>query len=538
MTPPQDCPIPSVETAPAPARISWKLWAVAGIILAAGLLFRVVGLDHVPGLHGDEAWFGAQAVDTLEGRTHLWKTPNGNPVTPFHFGFLLLLHWLHPEPATWLLRVPALAAGLLLVGLAFPLLRRRLGDRAAFLATLILAVLPVTIGCCRLGWDPSQSCLAVLVCVALALGGRPFWTAVAFLAALVVHPTNIFVAPVLAGIFSAQGAGYLARRTPEARRRILTWVAALGAAAVVVAAALLPQIGPAWLRVPWKEMGRRALDARGAFDFIVLYGRLLSGATAYQSTSGPLSPLALLLHDVLFWAIALPLAAVGGRRLIREKRWVEVGLAGGLLAALVVFYLVAGLYGLETETHRYGLFAVVPSVLVAAACLRRLEGFGRIGHRVAPAVLVLAGVLLLSFYTHYFLAFERTGGLGHGAYRTGPVDPKAGAWEIIRTAKSGDRATLIAESWWVYWPLRYLSSREKTVRLCQWVDAPKLTYARGERLFVVGFADSYGIARKRFDDPSMARAVITRWAVPDYGKREAILIWEVVPPRAAVGAGP
>ena len=103
------------------------------------------------------------------------------------------------------LRATAVASGLLALLVNFWLCSRVFGRKIAVVSTVVLAVLPINVAYSRLAWDASQSLLMTLPCIYL-----PLWaivdarlrmrcsmaTLAALALAIVVHPTNLFVAPI------------------------------------------------------------------------------------------------------------------------------------------------------------------------------------------------------------------------------------------------------------------------------------------------------------------------------------------------------
>ena len=123
----------------------------------------------------------------------------------FFFLPLVALHTVLP-PSFALLRCVSLVSGLLALAVNWGLCRRTFGARTAMISTLLLAVLPIDIAYSRFAWDASQSLLATVLVMYLPLvwfhkqrGPRslPLAAIVAFVAAVLVHPTNVFAAPLL-----------------------------------------------------------------------------------------------------------------------------------------------------------------------------------------------------------------------------------------------------------------------------------------------------------------------------------------------------
>src|SRR6188472_146716 len=204
--------------------------AIVAVLLGTAIWFRLLRLASVPGLSGDEGWWGVQALAWLAGRPYEPRTTSGNPIDLF---FL----------------VP-------------------------------VALLPTAIAHSRICQDPSQSVFWSGLVVYLALlgvkerdaAGR--WLAAAivlFPVALWTHPTNVFVAPFLLLPIVAP----LAARMPASRRaRIgvaVATAAALAAGLIVawLAFGIAPRAYPS-LDKPWLALAAgRLVDAGQWLEFAV-----------------------------------------------------------------------------------------------------------------------------------------------------------------------------------------------------------------------------------------------------------------------------
>jgi hypothetical protein len=91
-----------------------------------------------------------------------------------------------------------------------------------------------------------------------------------------------------------------------------------------------------------------------------------------------------------------------------------------------------------------------------------IEGIRRTRWGVAAFIAAAWTALsVFTFITGYAIPFVRDGGAGHVTYRTGPIEPKKAAFDFIRSElPPEDTAAVLADSWWVYWPLRYLAAEE------------------------------------------------------------------------------
>ena len=194
---------PSLTETAVRRRFDWlRLLLVVNVlaILAVAIALRGWRLGNIPGLNGDEAWSGVQAMRLIGGQSISLRTPTGNPVNPFYLGPLALLH-LFLTPSITVLRIPALVSGLAVLAVNFFLCRRVFGSTVAGVSTLLLAVLPLNIAYSRFAWDASQTVLATTLVLYLGLqlvprgdGSRRSLLPplLVYAAAVWIHPTNVF----------------------------------------------------------------------------------------------------------------------------------------------------------------------------------------------------------------------------------------------------------------------------------------------------------------------------------------------------------
>jgi hypothetical protein len=509
-----------------------------GLVIVA-VWFRCRCLSNVPGVNGDEAWYGVQAVETIRHGSSWVRTPTGNPVNPFFLGPLVLLHAWFP-PSVVLLRSVAVASGLgaLLVNW---LLCRWVFDRAtAAVSTVLLAVWPVSIVYSRFAWDASQSLLATLPVVYLSLATLRFperrWmlvpaTLVAIGVAVWVHPTNLF-----AGATGVATLGLWQRRARGVRIAPMRNRRKLAGAGLVLAVVLAGIGGVSWAfagETAGRWLGRAGgledLTRRGGLWHVpALVARLHTGQTVYRYVPGSESWLTWSgaegtrqwgVDVVLFWA-ALGAAGViawrsgvGGRSQEsggrgqegREPRHCVAGAAEralltGWALTLVAFLLVAGPSAMLPGWERYALCLIAPTtLLLARGAVLAFRAAGLWGQWALAAGPLLGFVLLADFQVHYFGFFRETGGRAHATFHTGPVEPKEAAvnWIAAQRPPAGDRAKptwIITTEWWNYWPLRYLAADQPGLRVLTWEEAEALggfrTALDEGRIFLVEFAGS------------------------------------------------
>ena len=460
-----------------PLFLFFKLQLVA--LLVCAIFFRFWHLSNIPGINGDEAYTAYKAVRLFHGELafsseHVATNADSVPNT-FYIGPLALLHAVF-APSVVLMRIVAVASGLLALGANFLLCRRAFDLRTASVSSMVLAVLPVNIAYSRFGWEPSQSLLitvlALYCCLLLVKeeNNSLRWLAlgcVALASAYVVHATNVFIAPFLAVAVAV-------RWWPEWKaslRRGASWKAK---AALVLGIISLGGVVLLVLSQPAVQQKVKWHSAGEILPFLTNFERFFSGITTYRYIAGssfwPLhnriaSVPDLHLRDVAVLLLGAMFLIFIGRSIKRHGETEDRALAIGWIASLVVFFFVAGPEALDAGNQRYGLALVAPAALLAS---RGIVVAFRQNNRLLPAVggslSVLGWVVLGGFYLNYFQFFRETGGQSHLAFRTGSIEPKEAALRSIRQSRQeGTRDFVIAPDWWSYWPLRYLSSQDQSI---------------------------------------------------------------------------
>lgn len=438
----------------------WRTFMLANClaIVATGVVLRAWRLDHVPGVNGDEAWMGVQALRFLDGDPVAWFTPTGNLVNVFHLLPQIALHALLPASVT-VLRLTVLFSGILALVVNYILCRRAFGRRLATISTVILAVLPVNIAYSRFAWDASQSLLFTLpvvygslIAVRTEKVGR--WlalAAVAQLAALVVHPTNIFVAPVLMVATITVIWGPLTKWLRSGSTAWRWCTVSLTSAGIAISTGLLLKN---WLLLA----GQRLVDPVQMSQFVRNYVDFFSGNTVYQfivGTQRDASALDTTLYRLAGWFV-MGCIAVGIYRRLRHARWRHWTLFSGVVAMTFGLYLVAGPLAIAPTSERYGICLIAATAIVAAL---GISWWIRPSRRFAAvAWLAVAWAMLVAFYTNYSNVFLVTGGEAHRAFRTAMVEPKLAALlEIRRQSSHSSPVCIVANQWWSYWPASYFT---------------------------------------------------------------------------------
>jgi hypothetical protein len=523
------------------------LWInVAGLLLVA-VWFRCRALGNIPGINGDEAWYGVKALLLLGGDELCLQTPTGNPINPFFFGPMVALHALfHPSAAV--LRAVAVGSGLVALALNWWLCRRTFDRRIAAISTLVLAVLPINIAYSRFAWDASQTLAFTLPIWYLCLAAVRFpqrrgqlilAAVVVQLAAVIVHPTNIFAGAAIAVALIAPLRWHdlrkVGRRTLSSRPALVGLaLATLAAVALVVHWANTPMPGQIAARVGnFKQLTHSHMST----PFWIHYPQLITGGTIYGYVAGSCSWLRWPSTDgVGGWGldVALFWAAVAAAVVLLWQSWKHHGrnedrvLIFGWALGLLGFLVVAGPPALLPGYERYAMCLIAPTVLLLSrGAVLWWEQSSRKAQWGLLAVSLAGWFLLADYQVHYFESIHRTGGLAHRTFRTADVEPKQAALATILKQRRNGTTWIVTSEHWNYWPLRYLSMADEDVRVVrpEEVEAsPQFERALREgRVWFVEFSGTEALDRAQ---AALAGRKVRRWWFEDYGGRAVLCALE------------
>ena len=207
-------------------------------ILVVAFALRLPGDAHPPGLYRDEAFYGLDAVATLEEGPRLWYPANNGREPLFIWLVAAFVGVLGQTPAA--VRFPAGLSGVLMVAGVYALTARLAGRRAALVAAALAAVVPWAVLSARTGFRASLLPAALVVAAAAtaraAATGRGRHAAIAgLLGGLTLYT---YAAARLAPLVAL--AAWLAWRPAPPRRRRVTaaWLAAAALVALPMAVAL------------------------------------------------------------------------------------------------------------------------------------------------------------------------------------------------------------------------------------------------------------------------------------------------------------
>lgn len=481
------------------SKISTPLILVCATLIAAGIFWRARQLDLVPGVNGDEAWYGVQAQRFLDEYLYGkmlpaaervdFRTPTGNIWNPFLMIPRLVLD-ATLAPSVWSLRLPALISGILALLVNWWLCRRAINLTTAWLTTALLAVLPIAVIYSHLGWDACQSILFCLPLVYLPwIRQHEGWSAARFavyyalalIAALLVHPTNIFLLPLNAVLLWTRISA-AAETECSLRSRALFAVAALAGA-----------LGLGITRGAW-----RGIELSNLFSAVIQWSGdlvgLFHGATVYGSISLPAEELPparswLLLLSIPSIALLIWTRYRGGIPFLSHRMHHSTGqyavLFDGTCLALLCFLGVAGPAALQPGYERYGLWLVAPVTLLIVLAYSIFASRSRTA-RIAVTILAMTQVMLLlaGYWQYYQRRFDGPAAeqrLAHWTYRADSCANWAEIEQVMfqsldQTTRERPRFILIdptdPQRWWFEWKWRYLSHNSRVGFEYQWLVLP------------------------------------------------------------------
>jgi hypothetical protein len=446
-------------------------WLAGGsivLLLAVSLWFRISSLEGLPDVDGDETWHAIPLMAMQRGDPATVVTMHGLPLSPFHAAleFPLLLAF---GPALWVVRVPTVLTGILAVILTYVLGSRMFDRTTALIASVLLAVLPVTIIYSRTGYESSHAPLYTLLLIYFADQRKIAIVILLLACAYFVHPMTIFILPVLLAVLLARSlagpSGDLARE----RRLLLARMAAI--TSVVLALGLYTLRRPVTHNMSTVfQVGVHGPHAW--WHFWALFGRLFL-ATGRQPRPW---------HDWSFWVLFLGVLVLGTIRLVRARQWDRMALVVGTALSATALFLVGGSNIIQPGMTRYGLFLVTPTALAFACLAKGLLAAPAEGRRVLVGRLQVAGLLAVAWVLLFSFRMEAVtlnrvveGSPDPGAdsiwsFGSGEKNDCERTLSLIRRdiRRSGAGAiprVVLADDWGTWSLMRYLATPDKAIEI-------------------------------------------------------------------------
>jgi 4-amino-4-deoxy-L-arabinose transferase-like glycosyltransferase len=427
------------------------------IVVVFALWLRISSLGALPVHNGDESYEGIELVHLLKGQHVNLFTANGNLLSPI-FLMMQAPFQLFFKPSLWVLRAPAVIAGLLAVIATYGLGRSVFGKTQAMTSAMILLCLPAAILCSRMGHEYCLIPLVGVIVIVLAYRGQ-FARLIVFvaLACVLVHPINLMV---------------LAWTLPLAFLRV---VGSRGSGArfrydhAILLGVLLVLFGIVGYWLFQRPVVRELLMKRTDLD----WGRFIQGLMKYLLYDYLAPHSVALMHAAVLMVVFVVLGAIGVHRQIFDRDRKALSFLAGLAAGLSALHVIAGPEVLVNETtSRYGVVFIAPIVIAISSALTAtvIRGQDEIDEARASVKLsspimasCLGGLMLISMTTQWF---ARLTAEGYESVFTIQEDRPELFDEafvtIIRDYRQGDMfkpCQIACEDYFVSKPLEYLASR-------------------------------------------------------------------------------
>jgi hypothetical protein len=446
-------------------RKSFLLNALLVVILS--FCFRVLYLDFIPGINADELWNLYTIRQNLSGTdVSTWFVPSGRLISLPYCLQVWFIDKIFPS-SFWTIRLIAALSGILSVVVCFVLFRKAFGSFVAACTTLLIAVMPINITFSRIGWEYSQISLFVVLILGFAFNENWFLLAVTYVLALLLHPTFLYLSPVLflPTILYKDKLQHLSKRL-----KVFIY-SSLAATLLILTSSVFILVKDIQGTI-FAKLGAlpdNLLDIRKSLYFLTLLSDLFSVriSTRILGLNVPIEKYLEITVLLLFCCFLLTFFV----RVFRKNEAVsvkDISFIVGYLFIVYVFYLTNGIDATLMPYERHSLFLVVPSITAFSICLKNALSNRKHQQIALWGISLVCWLYLSFFYKEYIQFFKETGGQGcHPTYNTGAVELKKEAFDWIRNdysiAKSkspgNDKRELVivVNEWRLYSPLKYLA---------------------------------------------------------------------------------
>lgn len=448
-----------------------KIFCVAVLLITASM--QVWRLDKLPGVNGDEAWYGVQANRMLVGNFSDLKTPTGNILNPLHIGSVCLLR-IFFEPHFWVLRLPTLLASWLSVGVVYFGFCGIVSDKMRRFLTLLVITLPINFVYSRFGWDASYSFLGTSMLTVLIFKKKWTWAWMVLLAVVAIHPTNAYFLPLLVSCWVFEKRSLLLKRLTRTVLAVLTGF-------------LFISHGSGFSILPWPSLDRLVvmLNFNFLWVFLMRVGRILVGSAVFEYIAGSVSDANRNMFNNMVYGL-LGFLLISLRKEWSKFKPIYKRYFLGFLMALTMFFLTAGLEGVAPHQERFAVWMVFPLVFLFTLLFISFFSGQRIVLNLLTVFVPLVFLGLNAWY--YLIYFNDTGGSSHRTFVTSQqTEPKLAVAEFLETSRSSQEAKVLVDDWWLYWPVRYLLGEKSEFEVVSLKDLEIEVLEKGDYEFLVGF---------------------------------------------------
>ena len=339
----------------------WKNNLIPFALILAGAIMRLVSLDHLPGLNGDESWYGVLARSLSAGETSSFRTPNLGLAGPVHLGLVFIFdyigHIIGISNAV-ILRMPSVFCGFLAVILFYYFIKKYISQPLALWMSALLMVFPMPVLYSRFGWEISQISVGLLLYFFALFSQKWIWAIFAFILCISIHPISLFLLPIWLVMVSSSV--YSSTHLP-ARRKGLSYVL------IALTCGFIYKFYFDIFPVAGKPLAiggiSRLFSPVEFYHFALNFCRLFSGLISIEYITGELQGMPSI---ILFTITALVLTwsfynAFKLGNIQKNKTWQTFLL--GLYLSILAFYIKLGSSALVPGHERYGYIFIIPCLL-------------------------------------------------------------------------------------------------------------------------------------------------------------------------------
>jgi hypothetical protein len=427
------------------------------ILIAVGIFFRFYGLDHLPGINGDEAWYGVKAVQWVHFNLPTLYSGSGILLNPFYFLPLSLLHVFF-EPSFFLLRSVALFSGISALFFAFFLFKKIWGTEKAFLLTLLFSSGPIPILYSKIGWDTSQTFLISIISFYFAEKRQTLFLVLCLVVAILIHPTNLFLSFYLLAPFLNQA--ILHGKLTGPIKNFIPYLNFIGQGLILFSVAGLTFFLLRHSSIFINEHTPDLLINLSAFSKVnvLKYSsetlvRFLAGITAYDYLFT--KPLAFVVYIHLFM-----LSIFGGLLIYATIKSPKEMISRASLFSLsiVVFFILGGPLKLAPGWERYGLWLLATFYFL----LITINDNPKLRMIFRSIVIGYSCIALMLFYHQFYSQSSISNFDKKPTFWTGKSSIKKEAAIQIKNYSRSSKL-IYTPDWWTYWPIKYLFAKSDNV---------------------------------------------------------------------------
>jgi len=432
-------------------------------LLIISLAFKFIYLGQVPGINADEAYWSVVLQDFSNGVGEWpWSPPTTRLMNPLYPALIWIANHVFPLGFGYL-RIISVFADFVLLIVAFLVIKGSSKWIDKFIFILLLSSLPLHTVFARLAWEPCLIPLFSFLTIHFAMERKFFYCSLALVVGILVHPTLVFLSPIVFILWIEHFRGAQLSGTNLRRQMICLLLLAEIIFAICFYTihvflreenwqGFLGHLGNFWMLI--ESFGWLLYSIVGTTVFAEFTGGHFSAGML-----GSLSWLGILM--ILLFASLCFL-------FFKKRRSNALLLTIGLFLSLILFYIGSYFHGAfvqlnenwvwEVGYQRFILWLGAPVVFLI------YEALSALGIKKSGAIVLASAALTYTVYGFFIKSINQSAFVYPPVYATGLIEPKQAAYEWVKQAIHSQRpkpsgtsmvTPIVAEDWWLFWPGRY-----------------------------------------------------------------------------------